>query len=119
MCKGDGLADQEAARRATIRGLNDAFRKTFSGGGVMMRAGVNALATEERQAIFRKIREFDAFDDDNDPWGEHDFVSVEHAGQTFFGKIDYYDRDLQGHSEDAADAGKTRRVLTIMLAEEY
>ena len=66
-----------------------------------------------------RSEDFDAFDDENDPWGEHDFVSVEHDGQTFFAKIDYYNRDLSGHSEDATDPEKTCRVMTIMLAEEY
>jgi len=31
----------------------------------------------------------------------------------------YYDRDLQFGSEDAANPTITRRVLTIMLADEY
>ena len=65
------------------------------------------------------IRSFDAFDDDNDPWGEHDFVSVELDGQTYFAKIDCYDRKFEAHSEDAADPEKTCRVMTIMLAEEH
>ncbi len=84
-----------------------------------MTAGVSALAREMQLAVFQKIKKFDAFDDANDPWGEHDFVSVEHKGEKFFAKIDYYDRELKGHSEDAADENKTRRVMTIMLAEEY
>jgi hypothetical protein len=109
----------EAKHRAKIRELNDRFRKTFAGGQVMMTAGVAALSPETQRAVPRKIQKFDAFDDGNDPWGEHDFVSIEHEGSTFFAKIDCYDLKLEGHSEDAADASKTRRVLTIMLAEEY
>ena len=85
----------------------------------MMTAGVAALEVAERNAVVEKIRAFDAFDDDNDPWGEHDFVSVELDGQTFFAKTDYYDRKLEAHSEDAADPDKTCRVMTIMLAEEH
>ena len=106
-------------RRAKIRALNDAFRQTFWGGRVMMTAGVAALDNPVRNAVVEKIKTFDAFDDDNDPWGEHDFVSIEHDGQTFFAKIDYYDRTLEAHSEDATDPEKTCRVMTIMLAEEH
>ena len=119
MRKSDEEKGTKEARRAKIRALNDAFWKTFWGGKVMMTAGVAALDGAVRRAVFAKIQAFDAFDDENDPWGEHDFVSIEHEGQTFFAKIDHYDRDLRGHSEDAADPEKTCRVMTIMLAEEY
>jgi len=111
--------EDKNAKRAKRRALNDVFRKTFRGGRVMMTAGVNTLTHTVQRAVFQKIRAFDAFDDENDPWGEHDFVSVEHDGQTFFAKIDYYNCDLSGHSEDATDPEKTCRVMTIMLAEEY
>ena len=111
--------EDKSAKRAKIRALNDAFRKSFRGGRVMMTAGVAALEATVRNAVVEMIRSFDAFDDNNDPWGEHDFVSVEHDGQTFFAKIDYYNRDLSAHSKDAADPQKTCRVMTIMLAEEY
>ena len=80
--------EDKSARRAKIRALNDAFRKTFWGGRVLMTAGVAALENPVRNAVVEKIKAFDAFDDGNDPWGEHDFVSVEHDGQTFFAKID-------------------------------
>lgn len=121
MTKSD--SDQEPntvqAKREKIRALNDAFWKTFWGGRVMITAGMAALEHSIRNAVVEKIKAFDAFDDDNDPWGEHDFVSVEHDGQTFFAKIDYYDRECVAHSTDAADPKKTCRVMTIMLSEEY
>jgi hypothetical protein len=117
--KSDRRKEDKQARRAKIRALNDAFRKSFGGGRVMMTAGVAALEAPVRNAVVAKIQVFDAFDDDNDPSGEHDFVSIELDGQTFFAKIDSYDRDCVAHSKDAADPEKTCRVMTIMLAEEY
>jgi Protein of unknown function (DUF3768) len=57
------------------------------------------------------LQEFTA---DNDPHGEHDFGSFQAAGEAFFWKIDYYDRDLMFGSEDPADPDKTTRVLNIM-----
>ena len=119
MRKSGSENEDRSAKRAKIRALNDAFRESFRGGRVMMTAGVAALEAPVRNAVVEKIKAFDAFDDDNDPWGEHDFVSVEQDGQTFFAKIDYYDRELEAHSEDAADPDKTCRVMTIMLAEEH
>ena len=51
--------------------------------------------------------------------GEHDFVSFEHCNRTFFWKCDYYDKEMDGGSEDPADPDKTTRVGTLMLAEDY
>ena len=119
MRKTDTKTEDKNAKRAKIRALNDAFRQSFWGGRVMMTAGVAALETVVRNAVVVKVQAFDAFDDDNDPWGKHDFISIEHDGQTFFAKIDCYNRDLSGHSKDATDPEKTCRVMTIMLAEEY
>ena len=66
-----------------------------------------------------KLRAFNDFTPDNDPYGEGDFGSFDLAGEKFFWKIDYYERDLRGGSEDPADPNVTTRVLTIMLAWEY
>ena len=109
------MSDQRSER---IRDLNDIFRKSFSR-DVVITQGVAALASDVRAMVIRKVVTFDAFTPDNDPHGEHDFGSFEVGGCKFFWKIDYYDPQLQYGSDDPADAMKTCRVLTIMLAEEY
>lgn len=102
-----------------IAELNDAFRRSLSGGQVMITASVAALPTEVRSAAVDALRAFDTFTRDNDPYGEHDFGAFELEGERFFFKIDYYAPDLNAASEDPADPEKTVRVLTLMLAADY
>jgi hypothetical protein len=64
--------------------------------------------------VLTSVRLFGPFNGDNDPHGEHDFVSVKVDGETYFGKIDYYAPDMEHGSEDLADEAKTVRVHTIM-----
>jgi Protein of unknown function (DUF3768) len=106
-------------KSARIRELNDAFRNSFVGGKVMLTQGVDGLSDSDKTALLAKVRAFDDFSGDNDPYHEHDFVSVEHDGTTYFGKIDYYDAEMTMGSEDPADPLLTARVLTIMRADEY
>jgi hypothetical protein len=102
-----------------IRALNDAFRRTFIGGKVMLTQGVNALSDDDKAAVISKVRSFADFTPDNDPYGEHDFVAVEHGGEKYFAKVDYYAPDMEHGSEDPTNPAKTVRVLTIMRADEY
>jgi hypothetical protein len=102
-----------------IRSLNDAFRRTFVGGAVMITAGVEATPVDQRRSLLQKIRDFTAFDDGNDPQQEHDFGAVDEGGERFFFKIDYYDLKTEYGSIDPADPAVTTRVLTIMRADEY
>jgi len=102
-----------------IRELNDRFRSTMTGGRVMLTAGVDALPTDVKAMVIRRVATFSEFTADNDPHKEHDFGSFMLAGRKFFWKIDAYDADMRFGSENPTDPNKTTRVLTIMLAEEY
>ncbi len=104
---------------ATIRHLNDHLRQSFAGGVLVMTAGVIALGHACQLTILQAAAAFDAFDESNDLYGEHDFGALEIKGERLLFKIDYYDRDLSAHSPDPADPSVTTRVLTIMLAQEY
>ena len=81
--------------------------------------GVDALSSEQKDELIRAVREFKDFNLGNDLYNEHDFASIEIDGETFFWKIEYYDRTMQQGSEDPSDPEKTTRVLTLMLAERY
>ena len=103
-----------------VRELNDAFRTTGPAAGQWMTTcGVQAVCPEFPLMAMQAVRAFRDFTPDNDPYGEHDFGSIQLAGHTLFWKIDYYDLKLEFGSDDPADPSVTRRVLTIMLASEY
>ena len=83
---------------ARIRELNDAFRKTFAGGKMVMSAGVTALPEMVKASALVKLAEFTDFTLENDPHGEHDFLSFVHCNRTFFWKCDYYNTEMDGGS---------------------
>jgi hypothetical protein len=102
-----------------IAELNDAFRMSLFGGDVYLTRGISALPISAQEEIVGRVRAFDAFGPDNDPYGEHDFGSFEYSGRSIFWKIDCYDTKLEWGSPNPADPAVTRRVLTILFAEEY
>ena len=105
---------------ARVRDLNDAFRTLGQGrGSVFVTDGVSEMGAEFVARALASVRAFEAFSEDNDPWGEHDFGAIELEGQKIFWKIDPYDLALQAHSPNAANPAVTHRVLTLMLASEY
>ncbi|MGF1620436.1 MAG: DUF3768 domain-containing protein [Rhodomicrobiaceae bacterium] len=106
-------------RAAEIAALNDRFRRTFTGGEVVLTAGVRALAASGSLIPLFKAVQTHVPEAGNDPYGERDFGSLPFAGTTIFWKIDYYDLDRHGLSPDPADPSVTCRVLTIMHADEY
>jgi hypothetical protein len=106
-------------KTARIRALNDELRQNFAEGLAVMTPGIAALGAEAVARIVKTIAVFDDFCHANDPHEEHDFGSFDADGHTIFFKIDYYDANLTYHSADPADPSVTKRVITIMLAEEY
>ena len=102
-----------------IRALNDDLRKYLIGGGAVITPGIAALGQEAVERIVQTVAVFDDFCHANDPYEEHDFGSFEAEGEKIFFKIDYYDRTLTYHSPDPADPLLTKRVITIMVADEY
>lgn len=127
------VAREQTAR---IARLNDMARQAM---GIACTAvatvGFRSLSASDQSSVRELIETFDAFDEDNDPHGERDFGCVYQLGdgrwttecprlpdgerERVFWKLDYYDRELKFGSEDAANPAVTRRVLTIMLADEY
>jgi hypothetical protein len=99
--------------------LNDRFRRSGDGGKLVVTAGVIGLGLHAFPEIFERIRYFEEFDADNDPYDEHDLGALVWRGHTVFWKIDYYDVDMAAGSPCPADPSVTTRVLPIMLASEY
>lgn len=107
-------------RLKRVRRLNDAMRRgQVRFGSIMITPGVQDLGDDALSIVSRKVQEFEAFSEENDPHAEHDFGAFDHEDQKIFWKIDYFDRDLKWHSPDKANPEVTHRVLTIMLAQEY
>jgi Protein of unknown function (DUF3768) len=101
------------------RALNDELRIHHRGGRIIITPGVRALGAVLLPRVDEAIATFNEFDEDSDPYGEHDFGVVEVAGHEIMFKIDYYDLTLNYLSFDPANPELTARVMTIMLAEEY
>ena len=114
------------ARTLRIRELNDTVRTAdtaigalLANGQLVITRGVAAHGNDFIDRAVSAVRRYRDFAPENDPYGEHDFGIFELDGETLNWKIDYYDRELRYGSDDPSDAEKTRRVLTILLAEEY
>ena len=112
-------SETKSTQTDRIRILNDELRKNFGQGHAVMTIGIAALGAEAVARIVKTIEVYDDFCHANDPYEEHDFGSFETDGRTILFKIDYFDKNLAYHSPDPSDPAVTKRVITIMLAEEY
>lgn len=100
---------------AKIARLNDAARENAV--KYVTTRGILSLDPAVVSDIFIAVQGFKEFTEDNDPYGEHDFGLVTVAGNKVFWKIDYYDQSL-GYWCDPLRP-ECRRIVTVLLAEEY
>jgi hypothetical protein len=108
----------EVLKRLKIKQQNDLARRRLACRTVMT-CGIAALSPDDQLNIVNQVRNFDQFNQDNDPHGEHDFGSFKYGKEKIFWKFDYYDKSLEYGSEDPSDPAQTTRVLTTMFAHEY
>lgn len=106
-----------------IAELNDKLRQNIftptEYGTIIITNGVSILPIQEQIIIMNLVKDFNRFTAGNDPYDEHDFGKISLNGIDYFFKIDYYDNDLTYGSENPSDDSITKRVLTIMRADEY
>ncbi len=100
------------------REINDYFRIQMPMTSVFLSRSIDAM--EDNYDVVELVKNFNDFNENNNPDGEHDFGAFDFNGQQIFWKINYYDAtDMNQGSANPSDSAVTRRVLTIMLAEDY
>jgi len=106
-------------RTRQIAETNDQARQALTRDRLMVTIGVQHLSNSTQANIMTAIAQYDDFKETNDPYGEHDFGSLEVDGEQIFWKFDYFDERFEYHTPDLLNRNVTRRVLTVMLADEY
>ena len=116
----------EVQKRRRIQALNDELRAKLRSQDVdlgedelFITRGLAQYGTQFVDRALSAVREFSEYTEANDPYSEHDFGAFEIDSVKLSWKIDCYDRFLCWSSPDPSDPEATRRVLTIMLADEY
>ena len=128
------MAPETEQKIAKIRMQNDLIRKSLTDIGKMQNvkqlclqfqlvwtSQVDSLlmASGKMDTVLNAIACYDGFDDESDPYCEHEFGVVEVEGQTLYFKFDYYNQYMDAAAYDPSDHTNTIRVLTIMLSSEY
>lgn len=108
-----------SAKSIKIAALNDTLRKFGKGGLLHQTHGFAALDNDIRAEFINLIRTNDEFDDGDDPYGQHDFGAETIGSTTVYWKIDSYDLSMKYLSDTPEDETATKRVMTIMLSNEY
>ena len=116
---------------AALRARNDQFRRTLTGGSLLLSSGVVTLGAANQARIIAAVRGFTGFDDDfkiGDPFDDHSIgdieVEVEEPGihrwpELIFFRINDLGRLATRAGSSPAPASGTALVLTLMLASEW
>lgn len=102
-----------------IAALNDAFRRAGPNSDWVITRTLHEHGPDFVASATRSVMRFEAFGPDDDPYGEHGFGALVVDGVKVWFKIDCYDQALEFGSPDPADERLTRRVMTIMLPDDY
>jgi len=97
---------------------NDLFRTTMictNKHHVVLTEGV--AESKDREEVITKVRNFNDFNEDNNPYGENDFGKVTVNKTNYYFKIDYYDQNFE-YGEDPY-VSPVSRAMTIMRTDEY
>lgn len=123
----DPVNDPRTSDQArAIAAANDTFRRTATS-GIVFTATLAAEGPVTMALLLARVRAFDAFTPDNDPYGEHDYGSFEHAlsmggsprTETILWKIDIFaDASLTAGADDPLSPSAVR-ILTVMHASDY
>ena len=108
------MSPEQSPQPNEIARLNDDFRRTTMR-DIFITPGVQAFP--DVFELVEAVREFNTFTPDNDPNGWHDFGIIPWHNESTYWKIDPYDQNLQYWCDPLSP--ECRRILTILLAEEY
>ena len=116
---------------AARRTRNDQFRRTLTGGSLMLSAGIIALGAANQARIIAAVRGFTGFDDDceiGNPFDDHSIgdleVEVDEPGIHRWPELIFFSVNAFGHAAAGTSTTRTAEngtalVLTIMLASEW
>ena len=97
---------------SAARHQNDAFRRSLTGGSLLLSAGIIAVGAANQARIIAAVRAFDDFDQ-SDPQDTHDIgdleVEIEEPGIARWHELIFF----------RIDSVATAPLLTIMLASEW
>lgn len=115
------MTDDE--KKARIAALNDELRmgrRPCNGRVVVTGSLANEPADADKMRdLVIALHQFNDFNEDNDPHGEHDCAKFKVGDEEFMFKVDYYALDEETLSENPEDPNVTIRVLSVFYAHDY